>query len=76
MRKEFLQGTVATWQSQAHRQLTLEDAREISQNIIGFVRLLMKWDEVAKGKEHSLGERHNESTKADRSPTVSRETVA
>lgn len=32
------------WQRRAHRSLTVEDARQITENVAGFFRTLEEWD--------------------------------
>jgi hypothetical protein len=39
-REEFLDYTIRTFQPKSKRILTLEDAREITQNMVGFFRTL------------------------------------
>lgn len=42
---EFLDETITVWQPRyPNRQLTREDAREITANLVGFFRVLMKWE--------------------------------
>jgi hypothetical protein len=37
------------WEARIGRQLTLEDAREIVENLHGFFRLLAQWDATTPG---------------------------
>ncbi len=41
----YLQKTIKTWQpSYPDKTLTLEDARVIAENVIGFFELLIEWN--------------------------------
>ena len=40
----FLDATRALWQARASRPLTSEDARQIAENVTGFVQILLQWD--------------------------------
>ena len=42
--KEFLETTRQGWQAYSGQPLTLEDVREINFNLLGFFKLLDKWD--------------------------------
>ena len=48
---EFLDRTVAIWQSYSGGRLSLRDAREITGNITGLFSLLSEWKEKDDGKE-------------------------
>jgi hypothetical protein len=50
---DFLTKTRTFWQSRTGRQLTAEDARQIAENVTGFLRTLMRWDR--SGGEQSNG---------------------
>jgi hypothetical protein len=41
---EFLDETINFWQPRTQRDLGREDAREITENLNGFFRLLLEWD--------------------------------
>ncbi len=57
------------WQSRASRPLSEEDAREISENLLGFFRVLAEWD----SKERSaISAADNEAASAP-SPRMTRE---
>jgi hypothetical protein len=42
--KEFTRRTIDLWQRRTSRELTEEDAREITANMSGIFRLLAEWD--------------------------------
>lgn len=42
--KEFLEKTIKVWQPYSNEPLTLEDAREMSENMVNFFKLLMETD--------------------------------
>jgi hypothetical protein len=42
-RNNFLESTRQFWQSRTERQLTIEDARQIAENVVGYFRLLLEW---------------------------------
>lgn len=44
----FLQETIKVWQPFSKEPLTLEDAREIVSNMVGFFEVLMEWDAEKK----------------------------
>ena len=39
-------GALALWQRRADRQLSTEDARQISEHVVGFFRVLLEWKAV------------------------------
>ena len=43
--------TLRLWQSRASRALSQEDAREISENLVGFIRILAEWDANERSSE-------------------------
>jgi hypothetical protein len=54
--REFLERTVEVWQRYSSSKLTLEDAREIAENMVELFSLLMELDrKYGKGEEE--GER-------------------
>lgn len=42
--QDLIEQTLRVWQPHTDRELTLEDAREIIENISGFFHLLLTWD--------------------------------
>lgn len=56
-RNKHLEKTRAFWQEQTPRQLTLEDARQIKENLTGFFKVLLEWeanaDKVAANSQGS-----------------------
>jgi hypothetical protein len=44
----FTERTLDVWQPHSSRMLTDEDARQITENMIGFFRILLEWE----GKEN------------------------
>lgn len=48
--KSLLEKTISTWQPCSKEPLTLDDAREIVHNTVGFFTLLMKWEKEAQAK--------------------------
>ena len=51
IKKQFLERTKEFWQARAQKALSDEDAREIIENITGFFKILMEWDEKAKDRK-------------------------
>jgi hypothetical protein len=41
---KFLDETIKFWQPRLKRDLSCEDARQITENLSGFFRLLLEWD--------------------------------
>ena len=51
----FLKETVEVWQPYSETPLALEDAREITENIVGFYGTLLRWaKEAAEGQRTHL----------------------
>ncbi len=51
MKKEstaFLKKTIKVWQPYYKRRLTLEDARQIQENVTGFFNILLEWEKNEK----------------------------
>ena len=48
--KEFLDYTIQVWQPDSKELLTYQDAEEITDNVVGFYKLLLKWDAEARAK--------------------------
>jgi hypothetical protein len=44
----FLDETIAFWQPRMQRELSREDARQISENLSGFFQVLLEWDAKRK----------------------------
>ena len=42
-KQELTEHTIAAWQPRLRRRLSKEDAREITENIIGFFTILAEW---------------------------------
>ena len=55
MDKEFIKYTREFWQKRTSRPLTDEDAREIIENITGFFKILIEWDERERGETPGPG---------------------
>jgi hypothetical protein len=51
--EDFIDETIAVWQSRTVRRLTREDGREIAENMIGFFRVLLEWDTAERATERS-----------------------
>ena len=49
-RRQSFKRTRELWQPHADHALTDEDARQITENIIGFFRILQEWEEKERGK--------------------------
>lgn len=56
--KEFLEKTIIFWQPYYKDPLSLEDAREICENITGFFNLLHEWDMTDKMMDESRAVPH------------------
>src|SRR5579864_9408252 len=53
---DFLNKTRTFWQSRTDRQLTTEDARQMAENVSGFLQTLVRWhrdDHGGRGSEVS-----------------------
>jgi len=48
---KFLDETIKFWQPRMQRELSQEDARQITENINGFYRLLLEWDTQRRGHD-------------------------
>lgn len=48
--RDFLDRTLQFWQPRSPQELTLEDARQIVDNISGFFRILAEWAAAAERK--------------------------
>src|ERR1700686_2054959 len=48
---DFLDETIAVWQPLSQRPLTREDAREITENMVGFFSVLREWAEAERNPE-------------------------
>ena len=55
--KEFLQRTIQVWQPYYRVRLTLQDARQITENMVGLASLLLELDKT----EHERDERSVDS---------------
>jgi hypothetical protein len=51
---DFLDDTIAVWQPLSQRPLTREDAREITENMVGFFSVLREWAEAERNPEKGL----------------------
>jgi len=51
VKRQFLERTKALWQQRAHRTLTDEDARQIVENMVGFVQILDEWEKRGRAKK-------------------------
>ena len=56
----FLEKTIKVWQPHSKKPLTLEDAREIIHNTVGFYKLLIKWEMERQKKNNVSGDKTNE----------------
>ena len=41
---EFLQATIDVWQPYSTEEVTLEDARQLTENMTGFMTVLAEWE--------------------------------
>ena len=53
--KEFLERTIQVWQPYTPTPLSLEDGREICDNLCGFFSVLKKWNDQEKEKLEDEG---------------------
>ena len=49
--KEFLNETIRVWQPLSKEPLTYADAEEITENMVGYFKVLLKIDEELKMKQ-------------------------
>lgn len=54
MKPEFLDETIRVWQPHYTKTLTREDAREITENLAGFYRILVEWQEKQTDRKSHL----------------------
>ena len=54
-KRQFLERTKQFWQARTGKPLSDEDAREMIENITGFFKILMRWDQEAKDRTKSSG---------------------
>jgi hypothetical protein len=52
-KKFFLQQTIKIWQPRTLRELTYEDARQVTENAVGFFQVLEEWEKKEKSKIYS-----------------------
>jgi hypothetical protein len=45
---KFIERTIGVWQSRSRRELNAEDVRQISENTVGFFRILVEWETKEK----------------------------
>lgn len=43
-KSQFTERTVQIWQTRTSKVLTLEDARQIAEDVTGFFQILMEWE--------------------------------
>jgi len=55
-KSQLLDQTKWFWQARTGKPISDEDAREIIENMTRFFKILMEWDEKAKGRSKSSGE--------------------
>ena len=48
--KDFLDRTIQAWQRDYKEPLTYQDAEEITDNLTGFFKILLRWDEEFRAK--------------------------
>ena len=48
--KDFLDRTIQAWQRDYKEPLTYQDAEEITDNLVGFFKILLRWDEEFRAK--------------------------
>lgn len=44
----FIERTLKVWQTRCQRELTSEDTRQITENVVGFFRILSEWETKEK----------------------------
>ena len=57
--RQLIDHTLRVWQPKTARTLTLEDAREIIENVTGFVQILQEWqtaDDAPEGGAEREGD--------------------
>jgi hypothetical protein len=57
----FLDETIEFWQARSPRNLSREDARQITENLTGFFQILERWDDANHASEM---DRHGEKRAA------------
>jgi hypothetical protein len=68
---DFVDQTLRVWQQRSSRQLAPEDARQITENVSGFFRLLNEWDrERANGARRKMNGQHQTRAKPEASRRV------
>src|SRR4051812_36565872 len=56
---DFLHKTHTFWQSRTDRQLTTEDARQMGENVSGFLQTLIRWHRVDHDERGAAGSQGN-----------------
>lgn len=65
---DFLHKTRTFWQSRTDRQLTTEDARQMAENVSGFLQTLIRWHRNDHDERGAAGSQGNVNS-AGTSPT-------
>ncbi len=55
-KRQLIEETKRFWQARTGESISDEDARQMIENITGFFKVLIEWDEKAKNQAKSLGE--------------------
>ncbi len=58
-RRQHLERTLNLWQPRTCRALDREDARQITENVAGFLRVLLEWEEAKRASMPSASSRDN-----------------
>lgn len=59
---EFHERTIQAWQPYGDRPLTHDDAREITENLVGFVCILLEWEVKERTASNSASDRPDTDT--------------
>ena len=71
-RSKFVEHTVALWQPRTPRVLADEDARAITENVVGFFALLERWDAEQGAKQASVDDTQAAEPATDAAAPTSR----
>jgi len=54
MKQPFIEQTLEVWQRRAPKALNLEDARQITENVTGFFKVLLEWEAAEHHRAHEF----------------------
>jgi len=58
MKRQFIERTFEVWQRRTSKELNVEDARQIAENVAGFFQILLEWEAAEQKTDHAGGACH------------------